>query len=53
MDVVAGQTSSTSLPVTVSAVPAEPPAIEPAPRGGGLPLSFAQQLARFRESTVA
>jgi amino acid adenylation domain-containing protein len=42
MDVLAGRTSSTSLPVTVSAVQAEPPAIEPAGRGG-LPLSFAQQ----------
>ena len=35
--------SSTSLSVKVSAVRAELPAIEPAGRGGGLPLPFAQQ----------
>jgi amino acid adenylation domain-containing protein len=43
MDVLAGRTFSAPLPVTVSAVRAELPAIEPAGRGGALPLSFAQQ----------
>jgi hypothetical protein len=43
MDVRAGRTSSTSLSVKVSAARAELPAIKPAGRGGGLPLSFAQQ----------
>lgn len=36
MDALAGPTSSTSLSVTVSAVPAELPAIEPAGRRGRL-----------------
>src|SRR3954470_7108885 len=43
MDVLSGRASSRSLSVTVSAVRAELPAIQPADRGGGLPLSFAQQ----------
>ncbi|HEV7627882.1 MAG TPA: condensation domain-containing protein, partial [Streptomyces sp.] len=43
MDVLAGRTFSAQLPVTVAAVRAELPAIEPAGRGGGVPLSFAQQ----------
>ena len=43
MDVLAGQTFSAALSATVSAVRAGLPAIEPAGRGGGLPLSFEQQ----------
>jgi amino acid adenylation domain-containing protein len=41
MDVIAGRTFS--APLSVSTVRAELPAIEPAGRGGGLSLSFAQQ----------
>jgi hypothetical protein len=52
MDVV-GQTFSASLLVTVSAVPADLPEIEPAGQRGGLPLPFARQLVLLRESTVA
>src|SRR5687767_6028867 len=43
MDVLADRTSSAPLSVKVSAIRAELPAIEPAGRGGDLPLSFAQQ----------
>jgi amino acid adenylation domain-containing protein len=43
MNVLAGQTSAAPLPVQVGAIRAELPAIEPAGRGGDLPLSFAQQ----------
>jgi amino acid adenylation domain-containing protein len=43
MDVIAGRAFSAPLPVTVSGVRSELPAIEPAERGRGGPLSFAQQ----------
>ena len=43
MDVLAGRMFSAPLSVTVGVVETELPAIEPAGRGGGLPLSFAQQ----------
>ena len=42
MGVLAGQTFSAPLSVTVGAAGAELPAIEPAGRGGDLPPSFAQ-----------
>jgi hypothetical protein len=52
MGVLADRTSSTLLSVTVSAVRAELSAIEPAGRGGGLPLFFVKQRRWLLEISI-